>query len=210
MRMKMLNVFVSILVISALAACNGAVKIDLPTVTPNAAVQNAPVETAPTSNPATAVIASVDLANLQTAYEAVYAKVFPSVVSITVSETVTQTLPNTSNLGNGQQQQGPHLLPTGAGAGFVWDTEGHIITNNHVVEGAELIRVNLSNGNSVTATVVGKDSQSDLAVLKIDVPAEQLKPIEVADSTQARIGQIVIAIGNPYQPRKFRRCFGRY
>jgi S1-C subfamily serine protease len=67
------------------------------------------------------------------------------------------------------------------------------------VEGAELIRVNLSNGNSVIATIVGRDSQSDLAVLKIDVPAGELQPIEIADSTQAKIGQIVVAIGNPFQ-----------
>lgn len=204
MSKKTIKILVSILVISALAACNGAVKIDLPTATPQAATQNSPEEKTPTARPAVESTAPVDLASLQAAYEEIYAKVLPSVVSITVSKTVLQTLPNIPNLPNGfnfgdGQQQAPEFNLTGAGSGFVWDTEGHIVTNNHVVDDAELIRVNLSNGNSVTATVVGKDSQSDLAVLKIDVPASELKPIEVADSTQARIGQIVIAIGNPFQ-----------
>jgi len=205
MSKKTLNVLVSILVISSLAACNSAVKIDLPTATPLTATQNSPAETTPTANMAAQTTSQVDLASLQAAYEEIYAKVIPSVVSITVSKTVSQTLsnipnlPNDFNFGNGQGQQAPELQPIGAGSGFVWDTEGHVITNNHVVDGAELIRVNLSNGNSVIATVVGKDSQSDLAVLKIDVPAAELRPIEVADSTQAKIGQIVIAIGNPFQ-----------
>ena len=205
MSKKTLNIFASVLVISALAACNGAVKIDLATVTPKAATQNTPAETAPTTKPASESTAPVGLANLQTAYEGIYTKVLPSVVSITVSETVSQTLPNMPNLpndfnfGNGQQQQAPEFQQSGAGSGFVWDTEGHIITNNHVVDGAELIRVNFSDGTSVTAKVVGKDSQSDLAVIKVDVPTAQLKPIEVADSTQAKIGQIVVAIGNPFQ-----------
>ncbi|MDP2966367.1 MAG: PDZ domain-containing protein [Pelolinea sp.] len=205
MNKKTLNILASVLVISALAACNGAVKIDLPTLTPKAATQNTPAETAPTTKPAAESTAPDDLANLQTAYEGIYAKVLPSVVSIAVSETVTQTLPNNPNLpndfnfGNGQQQQAPEFQQTGAGSGFIWDTEGHIVTNNHVVDGADLIRVNFSDGTSNTAIVIGKDSQSDLAVLKVDVPAAQLKPIEVADSTQAKIGQIVVAIGNPFR-----------
>ena len=131
-------------------------------------------------------------------------KVLPSVVSITVSKNMVPTLstvpdlPNGFNFGEGQQPA-PEFQQYGAGSGFVWDKDGHIVTNNHVVDGAELIRVNLSNGNSVIATLVGSDPQSDLAVLKIDVPADELQPIEVADSTQAKIGQIVIAIGNPFQ-----------
>ena len=200
MHKKTINLMVSVLVISALAACNGAVKIDLPTPTPLAATQNLPEEPA---QPA-ASSASFDLASLQAAYEAIYDKVLPSVVSITVSKNVIQTsatipnLPNGFNFGDGQQQA-PEFQLYGAGSGFVWDKDGHIVTNNHVIDGAELIRVNLSNGDSVIATLVGRDSQSDLAVLKIDVPADELQPIEVADSTKAKIGQIVIAIGNPFQ-----------
>jgi len=200
-RKKYINLMVSVLVISALAACNTAVRIDLPTATPLAATQNLPE-----SSPQTTALSpsSFDLAGLQASYEAIYDKVLPSVVSITVSKNVTQTannipgLPDNFNFGDGQQQA-PEFQLYGAGSGFVWDKDGHIVTNNHVIDGAELIRVNLSNGDSVIATLVGSDSQSDLAVLKIDVPADELKPIEVADSTQAKIGQIVVAIGNPFQ-----------
>jgi S1-C subfamily serine protease len=205
MNKKTINLLASILVISALAACNGAVRIDLPTPTPLAATQNSPVDTAPTAKPAVDSTAKVDLANLQAAYEGIYAKVSPSVVSITVSRSVTQTfsgipdLPNEFDFGNGQEQQAPEFQQSGAGSGFVWDTEGHIITNNHVVEGADLIRVDFSDGTSAVATVIGKDSQSDLAVIKVDVPPAQLKPIEIADSTQVRIGQVVVAIGNPFR-----------
>ena len=200
MNKKIINLMVSVLVISALAACNGAVKIELPTPTPMAATQDLP------ENPAQPAASSAlsDLASLQAAYEAIYDKVLPSVVSITVSKNMVATfttipdLPNGFNFGEGQQPA-PEFQQYGAGSGFVWDKEGHIVTNNHVVDGAELIRVNLSNGNSVIATLVGSDPQSDLAVLKINVPADELQPIEVADSTQAKIGQIVVAIGNPFQ-----------
>ena len=207
MNKKALTIFASMLVISALAACNGAVKIGLPTATLEAVKESSPTDSAPAAEQAAPEVEStapVSLANLQAAYEEIYENVLPSVVSITVSKTLTQTIPGPNlpdefNFGDGQEQQAPEFQQSGAGSGFVWDTEGHIITNNHVVDGAELIRVNLSDGNSVIATVVGKDSQSDLAVLKIDVSAAELKPIEVADSTQAEIGQIVIAIGNPFR-----------
>ena len=204
MHKKTINLMVSVLVISALAACNGAVKIDLPTPTPQIESKNLPEAPTQSVDPAVVSSALLNLANLQVAYEAIYDKVLPSVVSITVSRNVSQNfaavpgLPDSFDFGEGQQQD-PEFQLYGAGSGFVWDKEGHIVTNNHVVEGAELIRVNLSNGNSVIATLVGNDSQSDLAVLKIDVPADELTPIEIADSTQAKIGQIVIAIGNPFQ-----------
>ncbi len=198
---RKLNLLVSVLVIGALVACNSAVKIDLPTATPAAATQVVPAETIQTATPS---ITTFDLASLQNAYEKIYDKVLPSVVSITVSKNVTQTanaipgLPDNFNFGD-SQQQAPEFQLYGAASGFIWDKDGHVVTNNHVVDGAELIRVNLSNGDSVIATLVGSDSQSDLAVLKIDVPSDELKPIEVADSTKAKIGQIVIAIGDPFQ-----------
>jgi serine protease Do len=196
MNKRSLRIFASILVISMLAACNGSVNLVMPNETPTQAAQNAPATTAPSASAPTTPAesgadVSADLFTLQNAYEQIYTKVVPSVVTITTSQAVTTTLPN-------NQKQAPQLQPFGAGSGFVWDKEGHIVTNNHVVDGADLIRVNLSNGNSVVATVIGSDSQSDLAVLKIDGPVAELTPIEVADSTQAKIGQIVIAIGNPF------------
>ena len=86
----------------------------------------------------------------------------------------------------------------GTGSGFVIDTEGHIVTNNHVVEGAERIVVTLSDETSIEATVVGTDPTTDLAVLKIDVPREKLYPVELGSSEALRVGQRAIAIGNPF------------
>jgi S1-C subfamily serine protease len=80
----------------------------------------------------------------------------------------------------------------------VWDREGHIVTNNHVVAGAEEITVTFYDYTTVSATVVGTDSHSDLAVLKVDLPAEQLNPVQVADSTRVEVGNLAVAIGNPF------------
>ncbi len=86
----------------------------------------------------------------------------------------------------------------GTGSGFAIDKEGHIITNNHVVEGAERIVITLPDETSVEAQVVGTDPASDLAVLKIDVPPQKLYPIEWGSLANLRVGQRAIAIGNPF------------
>jgi S1-C subfamily serine protease len=89
-------------------------------------------------------------------------------------------------------------LGDGAGTGFVLDQEGHIVTNNHVVEGAERIEVNLVDGTTAEAELVGADPDSDLAVIWVDLPADELRPVELGDSTSLRVGQRAIAIGNPF------------
>lgn len=86
----------------------------------------------------------------------------------------------------------------GEGSGIVLDTQGHILTNNHVVEGASVIQVTLFTANSYDAKLVGSDPISDVAVLKINAPAEELVPLAFGDSTRLRIGQRVYAIGNPF------------
>jgi serine protease Do len=86
----------------------------------------------------------------------------------------------------------------GSGSGFVWDKNGNIVTNNHVVDGADTIRVVFSDGISTSANLVGQDADSDLAVIKVNTDVERLKPVSLADSTQIKVGQLVIAIGNPY------------
>ena len=86
----------------------------------------------------------------------------------------------------------------GLGSGFVIDTEGHIVTNHHVVEGASDIEVDFASGLKVRGRVLGSDPDSDLAVVKVDVPAEQLVPIPLGDSEAVQVGQRVIAIGNPF------------
>jgi S1-C subfamily serine protease len=83
------------------------------------------------------------------------------------------------------------------GSGFVIDKSGHIVTNSHVVEGAEDIEVSFSNRDSVTARLVGEDRSTDLAVLKVDVDARALTPLKLGDSDRVRVGDSVVAIGNP-------------
>jgi S1-C subfamily serine protease len=86
----------------------------------------------------------------------------------------------------------------GAGSGSVLDKAGHILTNYHVVEGANEIRVTLQSGDSYEGNVIGFDPPNDMAVVKINAPAEELIPIELGDSTRLKVGQIVYAIGNPF------------
>ena len=86
----------------------------------------------------------------------------------------------------------------GTGSGFVYDTEGHIVTNYHVIEDADELLVTLSNGQVYDATVVGSDPANDLAVIHIDAGADLPAPLTLGDSDNLRVGQFVVAIGNPY------------
>jgi S1-C subfamily serine protease len=91
-------------------------------------------------------------------------------------------------------------IPSGKaqGSGFVYDRQGRIITNNHVVEGASQITVTFIDGTASKATVVGRDPYSDMAVIKVDVPADKLKPVRLGMSSALVVGDYVVAIGNPY------------
>jgi S1-C subfamily serine protease len=89
-------------------------------------------------------------------------------------------------------------VPQGAGSGFVWDKEGHIISNFHVVREAGAIEIVLRDGKSYEAKVVGSDPDHDIAVLKIAAPAAALVPVKVGTSADLQVGQFVFAIGNPF------------
>lgn len=89
-------------------------------------------------------------------------------------------------------------VPQGSGSGFVWNKEGHIITNFHVVYGADTITVTMADRHEYRAKVVGLDPDHDLAVLQIQAPPEALTPITVGSSHDLRTGQKVLAIGNPF------------
>lgn len=93
---------------------------------------------------------------------------------------------------------GDDQSPNGQGSGFVIDKEGHIVTNQHVVIGSDSIEVAFPSGYRVWATVVGLDPDSDLAVLKVEVPAEILLPLTLGDSSLVQVGESVVAIGNPF------------
>jgi 2-alkenal reductase len=84
------------------------------------------------------------------------------------------------------------------GSGFLIDDDGHIVTNNHVIEGANFIEITFPNGLIVEATVVGADPDADLAVLKIEEMPENVQPLPLGDSRQVEVGQRAIAIGNPF------------
>jgi S1-C subfamily serine protease len=86
----------------------------------------------------------------------------------------------------------------GQGSGFVYDQDGHIITNFHVVDGATSIEVDFSSGFKVRGELVGRDLDSDLAVIKVKAPADQLVPLPLGSGEALRVGQTVVAIGNPF------------
>jgi putative serine protease PepD len=109
------------------------------------------------------------------------------VVEITVSSTSSSSGP----FGGSQRQQAQ-------GSGFVYDTAGHIVTNEHVVDGANSISVRLWNGASYKATLVGTDPSTDLAVLQVSAPASVLHPLALGDSGAVQVGQAVVAIGSPF------------
>ncbi|MBZ0297064.1 MAG: trypsin-like peptidase domain-containing protein [Anaerolineae bacterium] len=125
-------------------------------------------------------------------YTNLFNQVSPSVVSINVISQVQATDPF------GQQSEQEQAS---GGSGFVIDTEGHIVTNNHVVQGATSIEVNFYDGTLARGEVVGMDPDSDLAVIQVDLPADQLIPVTFANSDQMEIGDPVIAIGSPFGER---------
>jgi len=127
-----------------------------------------------------------NLETLQSAYEQIYAQVNPSVVYIEV----------VASSSNGNVSSGS---ARGSGSGFVWDTEGHVVTNNHVVDGATAVTVTFVDGTILAANIVGQDPNADLAVLELTDPSpELLHPVTMGDSTKVKVGQIAIAIGNPF------------
>ena len=86
----------------------------------------------------------------------------------------------------------------GSGSGWVLDKDGHVVTNHHVVEDAEVVEVKLFNGMSYSADVVGADPANDIALLKIETSPDQLFPVTFADSSELRVGQKIFAIGSPF------------
>jgi S1-C subfamily serine protease len=139
-----------------------------------------------TPRPTAVPVAPMTAANqLEDEIEAVFKEAGPAVVNITsrvvVMDLFMQPVPQ-----------------EGTGSGFVYDRQGHIVTNYHVVENAESVSVAFASGESYPATVVGQDPSTDLAVLQVQVPSLP-DPLPVGDSSQLRVGQFVMAIGNPFQ-----------
>lgn len=159
--------------------CSGQGLLFAPTPTASPASVPAPVLIATATSLPEALIAEMDaedalLINL-------YQRTNPAVVYIEVSV-----------------EQGDTRVPLGSGSGFVIDTEGYIVTNHHVVEEADVVRIIFSDGTTTEAQVIGQDPYADLAVIQVDIPPERLAPLELGDSSALQVGQRVIAIGNPF------------
>jgi S1-C subfamily serine protease len=153
-----------------------------------------------TQSQAPAPVVSQPADSLLTAYEntleSIYSQVSPSVVSIhVISQVAASTTPFFGRRGGGTPST---QVSEALGSGFVWDAQGDIVTNNHVVDGATSIDVTFSDGTNVPATVVGTDVYSDLAVIKVNIAASELHPVTMGDTKAIKIGEISIAIGNPY------------
>jgi S1-C subfamily serine protease len=111
----------------------------------------------------------------------------PSVVFIT-----------TSNFQKDYWSRNVYEIPSGSGSGFVWDNEGHIVTNYHVIKNAKNYKITLSDQTEYEAELVGSEPRKDVAVLKIKAPRNKLTPIKVGSSNNLKVGQSVYAIGNPF------------
>ncbi|MEL7626857.1 MAG: trypsin-like peptidase domain-containing protein [Anaerolineaceae bacterium] len=133
-------------------------------------------EATPIQGQSTETVLVPEFTSLDGSLEALYETLSPGVVSIQY----------TTDTGGGQ------------GTGFVYDKEGHIITNYHVASDATELEVHFPSGLKVFGTVIGSDLDSDLAVVKVDVDPSELVPLPLGDSNAIKVGQTVVAIGNPY------------
>src|SRR5512138_2709285 len=111
-------------------------------------------------------------AQVETTLEALYKNVLPGVVLITTGNSL--------------------------GSGFVIDNEGHVVTNKHVVEGTNDVEISFASGFKAHGTVIGTDGDADVAVIKVDAPADQIRPLAMGDSSTLNVGEQVVAIGNPF------------
>jgi S1-C subfamily serine protease len=118
---------------------------------------------------------------------AVFKAVSPSVVHITNIGAMRNVITSTVD-----------EVPQGTGSGFVWDDDGHIVTNFHVIENARSTEVTLSDGTTYAGKIVGTARDKDIAVIKIDAPRTKLSKIMIGNSADLQVGQSVLAIGNPF------------
>ena len=185
-----LAVIAAMLCVAMLAACGGSDATSTPTVG---------------SSPPSPATGSLDSDTIIAAHEEVLARIYeallPSVVHIRVVRQVDS---------NGAGQSLPSVpdapLPDFPdeffhrceGSGFVWDDSGHIVTNNHVVDGTDHVAVIFSDGTELEAEVIGTDPDSDLAVLELSESKSGAVPADLGDSDALRVGQIAVAIGNPF------------
>ena len=169
MKIHRIWIVLSVLVLAALAC-------QVPGTAPSVpAAPNLPPPT-PVVNDAPVPV-SIDTAEQQEVLVSLYERVMPGIVSLQVVA---------------GDQDGS------LGSGFVYDDQGHILTNFHVVEGATQVEVDFTTGYKIYGTVIGTDLDSDLAIFKVNAPASELLPVPLGDSNSLNVGQTVVAIGNPF------------
>ncbi|OGN73589.1 MAG: hypothetical protein A2X25_14715 [Chloroflexi bacterium GWB2_49_20] len=137
-----------------------------------------PTQQVGSSTPSAQVVTVTNLSGEQDQFVNIYKSVSPGVVSIKIYDA-----------------SGTEL---GLGSGWVYSSDGYIVTNNHVVDGAAKLEVDFTSGFKTYGEVVGTDAQADLAVIQVTAPAEELTPLKLGDSDLLNVGQVVVAIGNPF------------
>ena len=187
------------LLLFVLAACSGSATATPESDTASTGALTATAEPTQTSE---SIAADAEIASdaLVAAQESVmvriYQKALPSVVNIQVIQG------REGNNGTGQFPNIPELpddfFERGEGSGFVWDDKGRIVTNQHVVDDAETVTVIFADRTQVLAKVLGGDTDSDLAVLELEEPLDNLVPLDRGDSSEVLVGQLAIAIGAPF------------
>src|SRR6266850_2888277 len=186
--------FILFILIFSLGACNRNNSQGVRFAsTSDPGVNNAPINNGPPSAPSGPIVSYAD----------VVSRVSPAVITIHSASRVRapQQFPFMDDplfrqfFGDRVPQQTPELRRVGLGSGVIISTDGYILTNHHVIDGAEQIKVDLNDNRTLDAKVVGSDPPSDLAVLKID--ASNLPILSLGDSDKVRVGYVVLAIGNP-------------
>ncbi len=171
-----------------------------------------PERSVPATTPAPAAAPPAVVPAQGTDYEtavlmSIYEKVNPSVVNVTVLSRgdslnlpfpVPEITPESPDAPPPFELDPEDLIPQSQGSGFVWDREGHIVTNAHVVQDADQVQVSFYDGTATVAEVVGIDLDSDLAVLRVDPEGYSLAPVELGNMDEVRVGARVAAIGNPF------------
>lgn len=180
---------IAVLVAVALASgAGGAAVYDLAGGGGGTSTTTTVASAAPTATPAAAVKTSGGVS-----VNEIYRRANPGVVDIKVRQSASAGADRFGGPGGGSGQESQ-----AEGSGFVIDTRGHIVTNQHVVDGASAITVTFADGKKASAKVVGTDRSTDVAVIKVDAPASQLHPLAFADSKGVQVGDGVVAIGSPF------------
>ncbi len=172
-------VTVALIVVLLVSGCREFSVFETPTPRPVVIGKVEPTSAVPPTPLPSSIEISADAVELL--LQNIYERTNPGVVNIDVSGGA-----------------GSALTEFGSGSGFVIDLDGHIVTNNHVVEGADELDVTFADGTAAVAKLIGTDPYSDLAVIKVDVDQAKLQPLTIGDSDVVKVGQRVIAIGNPF------------